>query len=702
MERDSTRDGDGRWAGSPYGLGVQLRTATAPAFREDVQGLRAVAVLAVVLFHAGIALPGGFVGVDVFFVVSGFVITRLLRHELETTGRIELRTFALRRIRRLLPPLAVLLAVVIPASLFLGPIDTQVIGLRTGVAASLFNANTYLSMIGDGYFVTATELNPLLHTWSLSVEEQFYLALPATLLVAWRVATRVGMDGVRALRWVLGVGSVLSFAFAEALVRGVVRTSVPLGVEDLAIDEGFAFYSAPARAWEFAVGALLALGVGSRLAATNTQTRVLEVLGVVGLAVSFLVYNEDTAFPGLGAVLPVAATAALLLAGGNEHRSFVQRGLAHRSMQQIGALSYGWYLWHWPAIVLSSATLAGSTLDTAWTPMVFGVGSLALAAVSMQLIEQPFRYRERSTVRTLALGFGCVALPILAAGFTTAIQDRVVADPLQRFEAAFTSEHMRRTCGEVPGRPVEEFTLCSFGDQQDFQKRAILLGDSNAAHLGDGFVSGMLAAGVEPWTASMSACPFVEVELLERGDHVERCTGFVERFSDEAIALQPDFVVLASATDRYLRKEQVALRDPSSGEVARTEEEKALLYRTAQSAMIDRFQDAGIDVFIVRPIPRFFDWAPGACSTLRWESDPVGCGTTMSREKAEEQRELARSTEASFSDDVKVLDFIDTFCDAESCRTHNDTSWLFRDAGHLSVDGSRVLAPVFEALPRTR
>jgi peptidoglycan/LPS O-acetylase OafA/YrhL len=202
------------------------RTAAAvPAdgsgFRPDVQGLRGLAVLLVVVFHTGLALPGGFVGVDVFFVISGFVISRLLITELDTEGRLDLRRFYRRRARRLLPALALAVAVVLAMSALLAPIGSQAQTARTGIAAALFVANFYLARATDtGYFGTDAAWNPLLHTWSLSVEEQFYVVAPALLAVSWWLARRSGrFTGRQVALVVFGALSVVSFGLGVILVR---------------------------------------------------------------------------------------------------------------------------------------------------------------------------------------------------------------------------------------------------------------------------------------------------------------------------------------------------------------------------------------------------------------------------------------------------------------------------------------------------
>ena len=311
--------------------------------RADIQGLRAVAVLLVVLYHADIStVSGGFIGVDVFFVVSGFVITRLLVRERTETGRLSLRAFYLRRARRILPALAVLLVPVMVLSIPFGSVGAQSRTLGTGAAAALFSANIYLVTLGKGgYFNAAAEANPLLHTWSLSLEEQFYFFFPAILALAAAVATRRRIRRSLVLALVItGIG-LASFGLCWAATTGRLPSSY--------LADEFAFFMAPTRAWQFGAGALLAV-----LAHRWPRHRGLaELAGWVGLALiawSATAYTEATLFPGTAAVVPTLG-AALALAAGIHQQPSSSRLLSTRSLGWIGDRSYSWYLWHWPFIV---------------------------------------------------------------------------------------------------------------------------------------------------------------------------------------------------------------------------------------------------------------------------------------------------------------------------------------------------------------
>jgi peptidoglycan/LPS O-acetylase OafA/YrhL len=395
-------------------------------YRPEIDGLRAIAVLAVVLYHAGLG-GAGYVGVDVFFVISGYLITSILLVEAQSTGTIGLLGFYARRVRRILPALLVVVA----ATLAMGRLllsEAQVVMLeRSGAASLLFGANFFFQANTGGYFdATADEL-PLLHLWSLAIEEQFYLAWP--LLLSVLVPARRG-------RWVLPAlagFALASFALAAWLVgRG------PDGAE-------LAFYQTPARFWELALGGLVAA------LPVRAGPRVMAPLGLAAVlaACIFLLHP----FPGPGAVPAVAGAAVLLLAvHGCGPTGMAGAWLRSRPMVGIGLVSYSLYLWHWPLLALYRATIIGD--GDIRVRFALCLVALVLSVASYRYVEQPFRKSKTGKGRTVAVGAGvCVALA--AVSFALAAHSRFAPppadDPLAlRAEHDFPSKACHDTGMQAP------------------------------------------------------------------------------------------------------------------------------------------------------------------------------------------------------------------------------------------------------------
>ena len=369
------------------------------AHRDDIQGLRAVAVLIVIASHASVPLmPGGFVGVDVFFVISGFLISQLLFREVEKTGRLSIPSFYARRARRILPAATlVAIATVVASAIWLSAVDLLSV-VKDALWSVFFAANIHFAAVGTDYFAQEEPPSPLQHYWSLSVEEQFYLVWPALLLVL------VLLSGRRALPrgLVFAVLVVLTGAsFAWSLIS---TASDPLA----------AYFSTLARAWELGLGALTALVAATVAARMPSVARGLVCLvGLALIGVACVMYSDATPFPGSAAVVPVVGSALVLLAGAGGHATepLPIRALGVRPMRVLGDWSYSLYLWHWPVLIIAERRVGALGF---WRTALCLVVVFVLSALTYRYVEQPFRSPRRFPVRR-ALSLYPAAVALVAA-----------------------------------------------------------------------------------------------------------------------------------------------------------------------------------------------------------------------------------------------------------------------------------------------
>jgi peptidoglycan/LPS O-acetylase OafA/YrhL len=367
-------------------------------FRQDIEGLRAVAVLAVVLFHAEVpGVGGGYVGVDVFFVISGFLITGLLWREVSTAGTVRLRRFYGARARRLLPASAAVgVVTAIGAAVLLPPLQART-AFGDGIACALYVGNYRFVLQGVDYLAPYLPPSPFQHYWSLGVEEQFYLVWPALMIgtawLIWRARRRTSAQGASSTTpYLVVLALVGALSFAVSLAATHILPSV-------------AFFSLPTRAWQLAVGGLVAL--------TASQWRRLPALpaaltgwaGLVLIVLACTLLGTNTPYPGVAALLPVLGTALVIGAGCADASRGCGRVLAVSPMRAIGRVSYSWYLWHWP-VLLFAAPLLGHPLGLAGR-LAAALLSGGLAVLTLHLIENPLRFTPaiwRSPARSLALG----------------------------------------------------------------------------------------------------------------------------------------------------------------------------------------------------------------------------------------------------------------------------------------------------------
>ncbi|HEX7406011.1 MAG TPA: acyltransferase, partial [Candidatus Nanopelagicaceae bacterium] len=339
-------------------------------FRADIEGLRGIAVLLVLFFHASLGFSGGYVGVDVFFVISGFLITGMLIREIEGTGRVSLSRFYARRARRLLPAASLVLAATLIASIFvLPPLLIPGVAIDIGSAA-LYVSNMVFAHHAIDYFAIGSAPSPILHFWSLSVEEQFYMFWPALLLLV----TRKTRKPRRNVGLAVVLIAVASFTFALWL---------------LPRSQPWAFFSLPTRAWELALGAILAVG-GRQL--SKIPKFIATILGWSGLGAvvySGIFSRNATQFPGVPALLPTLGAALIIVSGMNFLPLGPIRVLGNRVVLFFGRISYSLYLWHWPLLVLPLAGGVGKLSVPIRIALV--AASILLATITHYLVENPFR-----------------------------------------------------------------------------------------------------------------------------------------------------------------------------------------------------------------------------------------------------------------------------------------------------------------------
>ncbi len=441
-------------------------------YRPEIDGLRALAVIAVVLFHAPLACPGGYVGVDVFFVISGFLITSLVLRDLEA-GKFSLAGFWERRIRRILPALSVMIFVTLPVAgvMYLSE-DFEQLG-KSVIAQALLTANLFFWRNDEdrgGYFGPASEERPLLHTWSLAVEEQFYLIFPILMLFLFRFSR---------LRQAGALGRVLGLSVAGGLLLA------EMGVR---YNPAASFYLLPTRAWELLMGAWLAALPAGFVIRRRLWREAASWLGLAGIVIPFWLYSKETPFPGLAALPPCLGTALVIL--GNTRREGIGltsagRMLALPPVVFIGLISYSLYLWHWPVLVLGKYWWVDPV-----TPLRFRIGMVLLAAVlavlSWRFVETPFRKKKWMAARKPAFRFaGVVTLASVVLG---AVLDLSEGLPARLPERVAKQD---RAAGDKLGGRVDvkaddvrqdHLYVLGAGKDSTLSPQLLLWGDSHARH----------------------------------------------------------------------------------------------------------------------------------------------------------------------------------------------------------------------------
>jgi peptidoglycan/LPS O-acetylase OafA/YrhL len=669
--------------------------------RDDIQGIRAVAILMIVAYHAGLPLPGSFTGPDVFFVVSGFVITGMLVREWATTGRIAPIRFYSRRVRRLLPALALVsIATVIAAALLFSPIDErqQVTG-RAVRSASLFLANFYFLRETGGYFQPDAQKNPFLHTWTLSVEEQFYVVFPLTVALLWWIGRRRGSSSWW-VNGVLGLGFLLSLGASVVFSYQWVPHSVRQAVLALAMDPvRLAFFSPLTRGWQFLAGVLLALAAAHWTPAARARSWI-AIAGVAILAVAIVGLKPTDVYPGILGAVPVIGTVCLLIGGlGGGPPSLVTRLLSVRPMIWIGDRSYSWYLWHWPFIVFARTLFVGVSRVEA----LAAVASLIPAALSFRFVEDPIRRRQWwATPRATAwIAATCVAVPLACGlGLRTAA-DRAWGDRnLATVRMMVTPQHIDITsnCASFSPLADKDRAPCIWPVASS-RGTMLLIGDSNAGHLSEPFIAAAHALGYDAQLATAGGCPF----LLRPGYPNPSCGEFVEG-SVAAIARRtPAYaaIVVSNATVGYLNgliATQFAADAADVSPSAPTDRPTEIRGWVTSMGRTVTALTRHSPTIVVGAVPQFLD-VPGCIRPSLLASSPAWCGR-WSPEMAASLRTdiITNERTAVLARGATYVDTGDQLCDPQrGCTAFIDGTLIYRDGAHLSVAGSMHFEPDLEA-----
>ena len=647
--------------------GEEIR-AGAPArvrYRPDVDGLRAISVLSVILFHAAVpGFAGGYVGVDVFFVISGYLITQVLMASPERGLGERLREFYVRRCRRILPALLAMLLVTVPVAwwLFL-PGDLARFGTLLG-ATSVFAGN-FVAWRTGGYFELQNPFNPLAHLWSLAVEEQFYIVFPLVLF-----ASGQARSGRRL-----------------TLIAGCALASFALCVWASYTHPDASFFLAPTRAWELLLGSLVALGVGRSLS-THPLRDAVAGAALLALLACVIGYNGHLPYPGLYALVP-CASAALLIAAGAGGGSCVGRWLSTPALVFVGVISYSLYLWHLPILAFAEYYNI-SPLEPRHVGALLA-SIFVLAAATWRYLEAPIRGRNMlasdarflasASAATLAVASMGVlfwqtgglpaGLDVADAKLLGAQNDRLRADAV--------------ACSRRTLRDVARGSLCTFGPS-GATADVLVWGDSHAIALLPAYERIAAARNVRVHAAVLSACrPLLGNDKLER----EICNGYNEAVVDAIAKIDPALVIL-NAYWAYSGAQLTALREGSA----------AFDIQAFEAALDETLKTIGTrrKICVIGDVPTLKYRMPSAYVMARKRGiDP----NSIAVSSTEAQRQLG-AVDAYFEQlGRRQLAFVDLkapLCEGSTCALVDaDGQSLYRDDNHLSVAGAEFVRSSLES-----
>ena len=670
-------------------------------YRPEIDGLRALAVIPVILFHAGFSwFSGGFVGVDVFFVISGYLITTILMNDIEA-GRFSLAHFYERRARRILPALFCVIVVCVPfAWLWLLPGQMKDFS-QSLIAVGLFVSNI-LFWKESGYFDAAAEEKPLLHTWSLAVEEQYYLIFPVFLVLVWRF-------GRVPTFWVIAFLAALSLLLSEWGARYAPDAN---------------FYLAPTRAWELFAGSLAAFTLRAR---GKRPHDFLAFLGLAAIIISIFLYDHSTPFPGLYALLPVGGTVLLVLFA--HQGTYVARILSFKALVGLGLISYSAYLWHQPLFVFARVRMMDDP-----SPFLFlGLSalSLVLAALSWRFVEQPFRRKDgalssrRAVFLVSALGLGAlIAFGFIGhktQGYAMRVDDQVTE--IEKMTGVPKAYPMACRLGMASGtlsggrnnnvnHPLQG---CLKTNAQAAQPDVMLIGDSHMESLAPFVQDALSRHDIASYAVSYIGCvPFAGFERIDT-DQYHRCNAYNRAMLSYARQVGVTTLVLIGRFPLYLEGVRFdnteggvehgapayidvsAHKDKAAPVSWRSEERKQRVeagYVSALQALLDE----GFRVVLVEPIPEAGWLVPQYLAKAMMYDRPASDSTSLQVYRDRNQRVFNAFDQIDHPHLYRVPSSRALCSDITGrCFIKDDGGVLYRDDDHLSDYGAMTLAPLLVA-----
>ena len=655
-------------------------TSSTRTFRADIQGLRAIAVGGVLLYHAGVPfLSGGYVGVDIFFVISGFLITAHLLANLERDGRIGFAAFYARRARRILPASFLVLIITVAAALvWFPPLLMQEVW-RGAIATALYGPNIVFAIDRTDYL--AEEAPSLfLHYWSLGVEEQFYLVWPLLLLLAWRWA-----PSRRSLLAVILILVTISF------VAGIVVTEWR---------QPWAFFLLPTRAWELGIGGVLALMLARRAHVVPVALApIVGWLGVAAMLAPMFLFSALTPFPGYWAAVPVMGAALVILAGATPASYAPTWFLSQSVMQFLGKISYSLYLVHWPALIIPGFAVGYADSLPLGAKLVIAALCVPVAWLMYRYVEQPFRKSPWLTSapprRTLLAASGASVTAILVATAVFAFSEvrplnagksttdtflqalpvgtaYVPSNLIPSLAAASDDIPILYRDGCLAPQPVTDLAPCVYGPPD--MNRIVLFGDSHAAHW---FPALLLFAEKNGYTLesrTKSGCPSVQVTVLRNALEYAKCDiwreSVIHRINDDPPAL----VVITNSTDHTIS---------GDGDIQQ-------VWQSGLEATIGILNAPIVMIADTPSMPS----SPAVCLSAHL-TDTKACGANRTEALGAPAR--AGEAAAARATGVTYIDLTDYMCNAQTCDPILGNTLVYRDAHHITTAFSRAMAPLLGA-----